>query len=120
MIMNLTQHLATPEQVKAGVIDLCPRKREALTKLLTFDNIPTVYEMDLVCQTITDIAVNAKHAAAMIGGAPALMELLAQYLRNADIRPCYAFSARVSTEVTQPDGTVKKVSEFKHIGWWPL
>jgi len=39
-IINLTQHKATPEQVKAGVFDL-HIDRHRFTRLLTFDKIPT-------------------------------------------------------------------------------
>lgn len=37
MILNITQHPATPEQIAAGVVDLPADKRAALCSLLTFD-----------------------------------------------------------------------------------
>ena len=40
-MLNLTQHLATPEQIAAGVIDLNEQKRAVLVSLLTFDGIPS-------------------------------------------------------------------------------
>lgn len=36
MILNLTQHIATPEQISQGVVDLPPDEREGLVALLTF------------------------------------------------------------------------------------
>ena len=39
MILNLTQHPATPEQVAAGVVDLEGKNLERLKELLTFDSI---------------------------------------------------------------------------------
>ena len=32
-------------------------------------------------------------------------------------QPVYAFSKRISEDIEQPDGSIKKVSTFKHEGW---
>ncbi len=40
MIINLTQHAATAEQVAVGVVDLPAEQREALIDALTFESIP--------------------------------------------------------------------------------
>ena len=37
--MNLTQHVATPEQVEAGVFEPSAEDKKMIQKLLTFDEI---------------------------------------------------------------------------------
>jgi hypothetical protein len=127
MIVNLTQHLATPEQIEAGVIDLPPAEREALTALLTFDSLPTRQEIADRAADIAELAAynglggddadSPPAAAAMIGGAPYLMPALDAALRAVNITPLYAFSVRESVEQTQADGSVRKVNVFRHAGF---
>jgi hypothetical protein len=52
----------------------------------------------------------------MIGGAPYLMPALEQELRRVGIQPVYAFSKRISIDQPQPDGRIKKISNFKFEG----
>jgi hypothetical protein len=54
---------------------------------------------------------------AMIGGFPFLMRFLEKALNQIGVRPLYATSTRIAKEVVNPDGTVTKTSEFKHIGF---
>ena len=54
----------------------------------------------------------------MIGGLPALMPLLERALQMSGMVPVYAMSERRSTDLPQPDGSVKKVSEFAHCGFY--
>lgn len=54
---------------------------------------------------------------AMIGGAPYLVERLARRLKELEVTPLYATSERVSVEETQPDGSVRKVQVFQHLGF---
>ena len=127
MIVNLTQHQATPEQIAAGVTDLPPAEREVLTALLTFDALPTRHEIADRAADIAELAAynglsgddaDSPHASsAMIGGAPYLMPALDATLRAADITPLYAFSVRESVEQTQADGSVRKVNVFRHAGF---
>ncbi len=127
MIINLTQHQATAEQIAAGVIDLPPAEREALTALLTFDTLPTRQEIEDRAADIAELAAyngiccddgdDSFVDAAMIGGAPYLMPALDATLRAADITPLYAFSVRESVEQTQADGSVRKVNVFRHAGF---
>ena len=54
----------------------------------------------------------------MVGGAPYLMAALTEY---APIFPMlFAASDRVSEEVVQADGSVRKVNIFKHLGFIPM
>ena len=121
MIINLTQHPATAEQITAGVLDLPPARRASICQLLTFDALPTYDEIEETANSIALIADSflpeeGPHQA-MIGGAPWLMAPLEIALRNQIITPIYAFSKRVSEEQLQPDGTVLKVARFKHEGF---
>ena len=122
-MINLTQHAASPEQVAAGVTDLTPHMREELQGLLTFNELPG---SDLVWYRAECIAALAKRAfkaapdltgTAMIGGALWLMAPLAEALRARGIEPFFAFSVRETEEQLLPDGSVKKVTVFRHRGF---
>lgn len=123
MILNLTQHQATPEQVAAGVVDLPPAEREALSVLLTFETLPTRQEIEGRASDIADLAAysglaDSPHVgAAMIGGAPYLMPSLEKALQAVFITPLYAFSVRESVEQALADGSVRKVNVFRHAGF---
>jgi hypothetical protein len=41
-------------------------------------------------------------------------------LDSRGIQAFYSFSERVSSEVMQEDGTVRKVNIFAHMGWIPV
>ncbi len=132
IIINLTQHAATTEQIAQGVVDLPPELRVALAKLLTFDTLPLAVEVFQRAQDIAKLAITwldhqphpedygrdgAALAEAMLGGAPYLMVALEAALLVHAIEPVYAFSVRESVEQTQPDGSVRKVAVFKHAGF---
>ena len=116
-IINLTQHLATPEQIDAGVVDLPDLARTALTELLTFEDLPTLTEIDTRAYQIAELGIASDCAQAMIGGAPYLMRALERALFDVEIIPRYAFSKRVSVDEIQSDGIVVKVNKFKHLGF---
>ena len=141
MILNLTQHRATPEQVEAGVVDLPEAMREVLMKALTFEDLPSPEEIQdrawtianlamEVCDDIHRAAWNATQAgqvpanaslkvATMIGGAPFLMSTLERELAEAGLEPAYAFSRREVVEQPQADGSVRKMAVFRHVGFVP-
>ena len=121
MIINLTQHAATAEQVAAGVVDFDGATRAKLSDLLTFYNLPTMAEVGEVAEAIADLAIyegeteeNGIPTRAMIGGAPFLMPALEKALIAVGITPCYAFSKRVV--IKEADG-VKERIVFKHEGF---
>ena len=118
-IINLTQHNCTPEQAAAGVQDLPQELFAQLTKLLTFEEIPTPADLQNRAKGIVDLLeqLDQMPIRALIGGAPFFMCHLEEELRNAFVIPTYAFSKRVATEVTQPDGSVVKTAIFHHIGF---
>ena len=121
MILNLTQHPATPEQIEAGVVDLPDSVRPALIGWLTFSQLPSREEIEDRAEALALLADSLLpeegNPAAMIGGAPYLMAALEAALRNQRIRPLYAFSRRESIEQVLPDGTVRKTSIFRHAGF---
>lgn len=120
MIVNLTQHPATPEQLSAGVVDLPTAEREVLGRLLTFDDLPTREDVSDRAAAVAMLAATAFEdhpVQAMIGGAPYLMAPLEAALTNQGIQPVYAFSVRESVEAVQPDGSIRKVNVFRHGGF---
>lgn len=78
MILNLTQHAATAEQIAAGVRDLNPHHGEIqqLKALLTFESLPTAEDVYERAYAIAALAQSYFVDVAMIGGAPYLMGAL--------------------------------------------
>ena len=130
MIVNLTQHPATPEQRAAGVVDLTGPARESLIEALTFDSLPSSEDVAERAERIAMLAVQIVDPGdsderlgggegAMIGGAPYLMAPLVAALKAFGLTPLFAFSVRESAEQTLPDGSVRKVAVFRHAGFVP-
>ena len=80
MIVNLTQHPASAEQVMAGVCDLPDLERAAVKRLLTFPHLPSSEGIHARADEIAAIANVHGAATAMIGGAPYLMAALERAL----------------------------------------
>jgi hypothetical protein len=55
MILNLTQHPATPEQIADGVCDLPAEARADLCRLLTVETLPTAQEIADRCEAIAGL-----------------------------------------------------------------
>jgi len=125
IILNLTQHQATSEQVAAGVVDVEGEDRDFLIKKLTFDDMPTRDEIRDAAYSVTELAdnwfadygVDLSEMAALIGGAPWFMSTLEHALKEKGIKVLYAFSKRESVEEMQEDGSVKKHMVFRHLGF---
>lgn len=116
MIINLTQHLATHEQLEAGVIDLEYNTSLKLKKLITFDTLPSQHDLSERAKFVAMLAHSTGAKKAMIGGAPFFMSHLEKALKEQGITPYYAFSERVCSEKFK-DGKIIKVNEFKHLGF---
>jgi hypothetical protein len=116
-IFNLTQHQATPDQIKAGVKPRTKDEQSKVQELLSFDAAPSGEEIVARAIRLARLAKESGCDKAMIGGAPYLMAALQQALLNAGVEPLYAFTQRVSADSVQPDGTIKKISVFRHSGW---
>lgn len=128
MILNLTQHNATPDQIESGVVELPSQKKKLLTNLLTVNDLPTKTEIQDRCASIAFLAIHnglgddgddVIITEVMIGGAPAMMRPLEDALLGLRIQPLYAFSKRESVESIQTDGSVRKENVFRNVGWWP-
>lgn len=125
MILNLTQHPATPEQIAQGVIDLPADEREELSRLLTVDDLPSPEEIWGRCLAIAKLSwadsllSDTPITQVMVGGAPWMMAPLCKALQYAGIEQCLAaFSKRESVERTDPaTGAVTKTAVFRHIGF---
>ena len=108
MILNLTQHYATEDQIKAGVYDL---QGEAL---------PDSEEVNARAEKIAAIASQTqKTGLVMIGGALWLMYPLIKALVKRGLTPLFAYSERETVEEPQEDGSVKKIAVFRHKGFVP-
>ena len=125
-VLNLTQHNATEDQEKAGVINLSdPNDKAKLGALLTFEELPMRREINDRAKAIAQLAIQqseyppkaARFKFAMIGGAPYLMAPLEQALKDIGITPLYAFSVRESIEQHNSDGSVSKNNVFRHLGF---
>lgn len=122
MILNLTQHAASPEQVALGVVDLTGPHRVRLIAAITVDTLPTSTEIWARAKTVAAVVAECRDSgmqidACMLGGAPWMMALLEDAIRKLGIQPVYAFSVRESIEQVQPDGSVRKTAVFRHAGW---
>ena len=114
-ILNLTQHEATPEQQAQGVFEPNLQDKADIQYLLTFDEIPTKGGLRRRAELLAMIANHYEVDNIMIGGAPYLMAPLISELPNS----VFAFSERVSEEQQLPDGSVRKVNVFRHVGFVP-
>ena len=126
VILNLTQHNPTPEQIEAGVVNLPDEMWARVRELLTFEEIPNANQMASNAWEIARIAAEFFGSdasedkfigATMIGGAPYFMPFLVNALMAWRIIPLFSFTKRVSVEEHRPDGTVEKRAVFRHEGW---
>lgn len=123
IVVNLTQHASTPEQWGMGVVDLPEDIAKVLREDLTFEEIPSSKDLEERAAKIVALLKGAQggnllpRQEVMIGGAPYFMAPLERALRAEGIRPLYAFSRRESVDELLPNGGVKKVTVFRHVGF---
>ena len=115
LIANCTQHAPTKEQLDEGVSN--PDSWEQIKELSSFSEIPSWREMKDRASKIAKLLCNEGYSSALIGGAPYFMGTLEGVLIDSGIQPLYAFSVRESKEEVLPDGTVRKINFFKHLGF---
>ncbi len=116
-ILNLTQHVATPDQIAAGVVEPTASDKAAIQSALTFDTLPDSMILRTRAETLAMYAAGAGARSVMIGGAPYFMAPLEKALISVGVRPLYAFSVRETEEQTSLDGSVKKIAVFRHAGF---
>ena len=112
-ILNLTQHEASVEQVRAGVVE--PVNKKEIRDLLTFDSKPDIALIRTRAKKLVKAATGFNKV--MIGGAPYLMSSLEKELKKRNKTFLYAFSERISEETILPNGTTRKSSTFRFEGW---
>jgi len=113
MILNLTQHDATEEQLKAGVVEPTKEDKAWVRQLLTFNEIPSKNDIVRRAKELSEVAEEyIECEKAMIGGAPFLMPSLEYYLKKKGVVPVYSFSKII---VEDRDGV--KISKFKFEGF---
>jgi len=118
LVLNLTQHEATPDQKADGLMDcIHADDRMLIHRLLTFDHLPGRREIISRAGDLAALARMHKTDAAMLGGPPYLTSVLEFMLSHMGIEPVYSFTQRVSAEQKQADGSVTKTSVFRHLGW---
>jgi hypothetical protein len=116
-ILNLTQHVASPDQIVVGVVE--PANKVAVQALLTFDELPKSEQLRQCAEDLADLALvdPSFSGSVMIGGAPFYMAPLERALKMRGIRTLYAFSKRESVDQAQADGSIKKTQVFRHAGF---
>ena len=128
MIMNLTQHDATDDQLAEGVVELDAGSQGRVREFLTFEAIPDEADMQARAHAIAIIARDwafgqdrRRNLQAMIGGASYFMSTLERVLRDPayGIEPVYAFGKRESREIRLASHATRKVVDFKHLGFIP-
>jgi len=126
MILNLTQHVPSIDQMMEGVADPTREHREKIRELLTFDSVPTLAEMERRAEELANIVSAPEYTVdtiaggvgcgdAMIGGAPYFMPVLERVLLERGITVHYAFSVR---DVVERGG--EKTSVFRHAGFYTV
>lgn len=114
---NLTQHAGSPEQIAEGLVEPSAEEKKMITSLLDFVNIPSKEEMAERAEKLAQISYQSGCNSAMIEGAPYFLAPLEVALMRRGIIPFYAFSRRESVDEVQSDGSVRKVTVFRHAGW---
>ena len=127
VIINLTQHLATPDQASAGLIDM-PEDggfRAALNEALSFNHQPD--QEELLRRARRVVGIMADYAGGMtalqgrkvmLGGFSALMHPLQAACLKAGMQVGYAYPGSCEcVDQLQPDGSVLKMAIFRHGGF---
>ncbi len=114
-ILNLTQHTATEDQLKAGVVE--PTDKLAVQQLLTFEELPGRELIRSRATALATLVAESGHVQAMIGGAPFFMAPLEQALRDQGVKSLYSFTRRESHEVPDGNGGVRKTQVFRHVAF---
>ena len=123
MILNLTQHNATADQINVGINDLPVDFQTTLKGLLTF---PTQYTRDdleyrslQIHELVRDFCGTSKEVleGVMIGGMPSFMPVLESVLISKGIKVGYACTERKSVD-KKVDDKIIKTAVFVHAGMY--
>lgn len=117
-ILNMSNHTLTGEQIAElssmgyEVVELTAEDKALWGQMNPSNYKEFIYRV--MEDSDTRYAVDAYHIA---GFPPAVVNAVC-LASTLDMPAYYAYSERVSEEVHQPDGTVKKVNVFKHLGFF--
>ena len=123
MILNLTQHNATADQINAGIIDMPVEFQVALKGLLTFPTTYTRADLEYralqIHELVRDFCGTSKEVleGVMIGGMPSFMPVLESVLISKGIKVGYACTERKSVD-KEVDGKIIKTAVFVHAGMY--
>ena len=117
-ILNMSNHTLTGEQIAElkgygyEIIELNAEDKQRWANLN-----PDNYE-DVVYRIMEDSDTRYDVDCFHIAGFPPAVVLAVNTAFHLGKRSVYAYSERVSEESLQPDGTVKKINVFKHLGFF--
>lgn len=117
-ILNLSNHVLTQEQIAElssmgyEIVELNAEDKQRWSQLNLNNYENVVYRIMEAEETRYN--VDCFHVA----GFPPAVVLAVNTAFHLGKRSVYAYSERVSEEVHQPDGTVKKMNIFKHLGFF--
>ena len=123
MVLNLTQHNATTDQVNAGINDLPVDFQTALKGLLTFPTQYTRADLEYralqIHELVRDFCGTSKEVleGVMIGGMPSFMPVLESVLISKGIKVGYACTERKSVD-KEVDNKIIKTAVFVHAGMY--
>ena len=123
MILNLTQHNATKDQINAGIVDLPAEFKTALVGAITFPATYTKSDLERKARQVLEVVRDyhgsevAKTASVMIGGMPSFMPVLERVLSEYGIKVGYACTERKSVD-KEVDGKIIKTAVFVHAGMY--
>ena len=123
MILNLTQHNATADQINVGINDLTVDFQTALKGLLTFPTQYTRADLEYralqIHELIRDFCGTSEEVleGVMIGGMPSFMPVLESVLISKGIKVGYACTERKSVD-KEVDGKIIKTAVFVHAGMY--
>lgn len=123
MILNLTQHNATADQINVGINDLTVDFQTALKGLLTFPTQYTRADLEYralqIHELVRDFCGTSEEVleGVMIGGMPSFMPVLESVLISKGIKVGYACTERKSVD-KEVDGKIIKTAVFVHAGMY--
>lgn len=113
-MLNLTQHVATPEQISAGVVEPPTVMKRRIQSLLTFNETPIPQVMEEKAEALARCCRMLGATSVMVYQPPYFMSTLERVLKRQGIHVFYAFSKWKTIEEVTPDGFCWKVAVFRH------
>ena len=126
IVINLTKHVHTPEQIADGSIEIASL-RPFIDSAQDYDSLQSTWYAGAMAMVLAKEAHAAARAilpetklSANIAGAAWLIIPLCAALRGYGISPVCSFSKRVCTESLDAEGKTTLTYTFQHEGWVEL